>query len=320
MRAIQYTRYGGPEVLQLVEKEKPSPGKGELLVRVKAASINSWDYDMIRGKPWFVRMWGVIKPKFTIPGADIAGVVESVGSAVTRFRPGDEVFGDLSDSGWGGFAEYAIVPERSVALKPGDISFEEAASLPQAGLMALQGIRDKGAVRSGQSILINGAGGGVGTFGVQLARLYGAEVTAVDSGPKLPALTSLGADHVIDYTRQDYTNTEIRYDLIIDVVADKSLTAYKRVLKPGGQFVMIGGTPSSVMQAIVFGPWASRGGDKTIGILSYATNNGLDDIAGLCKDGKIRPVIDKTFSLAECPAAIRYYASEAAIGKVVIAI
>lgn len=318
MKAIKYTRYGSPEVLQLVDKPTPSPGKGEVLVRVKAASINSWDYDMIRGKPWFVRLWGVIKPKFTIPGADIAGIVEAVGSGVTKFKPGDEVFGDLNECGWGGFAEYVAAREDAVFLKPPQLSFEEASSLPQAGLMALQSIRDKGAVRHGHSVLINGAGGGVGTFGIQLAKLFGAEVTAIDKGPKLDALKKLGADHVIDYTNYDYTKGGKTYDVIIDVVADKSLSDYKRVLNPHGQFIMIGGIPSTTVMAIVFGPWASRGGTRTVGMLAYRTNRGLLDLASLCSDGIINPVIDRTFPLEETREAIRYFGTAAFIGKVVI--
>ena len=320
MKAIQYTRYGGPEVLHLVETERPTAGKGELLIRIKAASINSWDYDMIRGKPWFVRMWGIIKPKFIIPGADIAGIVAGVGAGVTRFSVGDEVFGDLSESGWGGFAEYVAVPEKSVSFKPRELSFEEAASIPQAGLMAFQSLRDKGQVHEGQSVLINGAGGGVGTFAIQLAKLYGARVTAVDSAAKLPLLSALGADQVIDYRQQDYTQGGDKYDLIVDVVADKSLWAYKRILKSKGQFIMIGGTNSSVIQGMALGPWASRGGDKTVGILAYRTNRGLDDLAALCKSGKVKPVIDKTFPLDESREAIRYFASGSFIGKVVITV
>lgn len=320
MKAVEYTRYGTPDVLELVDRPQPVPRKGELLIRVKAASINSWDWDMIRGEPWFVRMWGLFKPKFSIPGADIAGIVEAVGGGVTRFEPGDEVLGDLSECGWGGFAEYAVVPEKSLTLKPNEMSFEAASCLPQAGAMALQSIRDKGKLQPGQSLLINGAGGGVGTLGVQLAKMYGAEVTAVDSGIKHAMLTSLGADHVVDYARHDYTRLGRQYDLIIDVVADKGLATYKRVLKPKGQFIMIGGSPGAIVQAMALGRWASRNGGKTVGILPYQANHGVADLATLCKEGKLRPVIDRTFALAECRDAFNYYATGAVKGKVVITV
>ncbi len=317
MKAIVYKKYGTPDVLSLQEIEKPVPAKGEVLVNVRAASVNSWDWDMIRGKPWIVRMWGLFKPTHQIPGADIAGVVEATGKGCSRFKPGDEVYGDLSEHGWGGFAEYVAVPEKWLVRKPSFITFEEAAAIPQAGLMALQAVRDKGKLRAGQHLLMIGAGGGVGSFAVQIARATGGLVTAVDTRAKLSLLSALGATEVIDYQKQDVTKLGKKYDLIVDVVARHPLKTYRGMLNPGGKFLMIGGTMKAILQAMVFGKISSQN-DKHVGILTYQTNRGLEDFESLLGEGKVRAVIDSVFPMARTSDAFRHYASGAFKGKVII--
>jgi NADPH:quinone reductase-like Zn-dependent oxidoreductase len=318
MKAIFYHHYGPPDVLKLSEMEKPVPKDHEVLVKVCAASINSWDWDMVRGKPWIVRLWGLFKPRYKIPGADLAGIVEAVGNSVTRFQPGDEVLGDLCEDKWGAFAEYTCAHERALSLKPPRMSFEVAASLPQAGLMALQSIT-KAKLEKGQHMLFNGAAGGVGTFAIQFAKLLGAEVTAVDSAGKLDLLRSLGADHVIDYTREDFTRHGKHYDLIIDVVSNRSLSDYKRCLTSHGQFIMIGGTMSAIIRAMLRSRSMSKGNQK-LGMLAYQPNKDLDDLTRLVDSGKIISVIDKNFPLSQTAEAFRYYATGVIKGKIVITI
>ena len=323
MNAIYYDQYGSPDVLQMRETEKPVPSDDEVLIRVHAASINSWDWDMIRGKPAFVRMWGLFKPKHKIPGSDIAGRIESVGRRAKRFKPGDEVYGDIVENGWGGFAEYACAKESQLVLKPASMSYEQAAAIPQAGLLALQGIRDCGKLQKGQHILLNGAGGGVGTLGLQIAKMLGGEITVVDSAVKLEMLKSLGADHVIDYHKEDYTNIGQAYDIIVDVVANRPLSSYKRALAPGGIFVMIGGSTSTILKMMVMSPIISKGnrpGDKRLTIMGYKPNQGLDDMSAYFQQGKVIPVIDKVFPLAETREAFKYFASGSFKGKVVLKI
>ena len=323
MNAIYYDQYGSPDVLQMRETEKPVPSDDEVLIRVHAASINSWDWDMIRGKPAFVRMWGLFKPKHKIPGSDIAGRIESVGRRAKKFKPGDEVYGDIVENGWGGFAEYACAKESQLVLKPASMSYEQAAAIPQAGLLALQGIRDCGKLQKGQHILLNGAGGGVGTLGLQIAKMLGGEITVVDSAVKLEMLKSLGADHVIDYHKEDYTNIGQAYDIIVDVVANRPLSSYKRALAPGGIFVMIGGSTSTILKMMVMSPIISKGnrpGDKRLTIMGYKPNQGLDDMSAYFQQGKVIPVIDKVFPLAETREAFKYFASGSFKGKVVLKI
>ncbi|MCH8089835.1 MAG: NAD(P)-dependent alcohol dehydrogenase, partial [Chloroflexi bacterium] len=252
MKAIVYHKYGLPDVLGFEEVEKPTPRDDEVLVKVHAASINSWDWDLLRGRP-VVRMWGLFKPKYTIPGSDIAGRVEAVGRKVKQFQPGDEVYGDLSGCGWGGFAEYVCGRENALALKSTSMTFEEAAAVPQAGLLALQGLRDKIEIRPGHKVLMNGAGGGVGTFAIQIAKNLGAEVTGVDSARKFDMIRSLGADHVIDFAIEDFTKNGQQYDLILDVVASRSMFDYKRALSPHGTYVMIGGSGARILQVMLLG-------------------------------------------------------------------
>ena len=323
MKAIYYDQYGTPDVLKLTEIEKPAPKNDEVLVRVHATSINSWDWDMIRGEPVFVRMWGLFKPKHKVPGSDIAGRVEAVGRAVKKFKPGDDVYGDIVEHGWGGLAEYACAKEHQLVFKPASMSFEQASAIPQAGLLALQGIRDCGKLQKGQRILLNGAGGGVGTIGLQIAKMLGGEVTVVDSADKLDKLKSLGADHLIDYRKEDYTNNGKTYEIIIDVVANRPLSNYKRALAEGGTFVMIGGSTSTILKMMIMSPMMSkrnRPGDKRLTLMGYKTNQGLDDMSTYYEEGKVIPVIDRVFPLAETPDAFKYFASGSFKGKVVIKI
>jgi len=318
MKAMVYTKYGTPDVLQLKEVEKPGPEDNEVLIKVHAASVNSWDWDLLRGTPFVNRlMFGLLKPK-VILGCDIAGRVEVVGRNVKQFQPGDEVFGDLSGCGWGGFAEYVCARENALALKPACLTFEQAAAVPQAALLALQGLRYKGQIQPGQKILINGAGGGVGTFAVQMAKSLGAEVTGVDSTQKLEVVRSLGADHVIDYTQEDFTKNGKPYDMILDVAGFRSIYDYRRALGPGGVYVMIGGSSALVFQLMFLGPWISMVGSKKMGILLHKPNKGLDFITGLFEAGKVEPVIDRRYPLSEAADALRYFGAGLARGKVVI--
>ncbi|MBX3252703.1 MAG: NAD(P)-dependent alcohol dehydrogenase [Chitinophagaceae bacterium] len=318
MKAVIYTKYGGPEVLRYADVPKPVAGKEEVLVKVHAASVNSWDWDMLRGKPWLYRLlFGLFKPRHTIAGCDIAGRVEATGSNVTRFKPGDEVMGDISET-WGGYAEYVCVKEKQLSKKPASLSFDVAACIPQAGVLALQAVYDKKILRKGDRVLINGAGGGVGTFALQLAKLLGAEVTCVDSADKLDMLLLLGADEVIDYNREDFTKRGKKYDLVIDVVASRSVFSYRRCLKLHGMFVMIGGSVSSLLQAAILGPLLSKKGGKTLSILVHTPNKNVPLINSLVESGQLKPVIDKVFDLQQLPGAMKYFGSGKTKGKIVI--
>lgn len=321
MKAIVYRRYGGPDVLQLEERPVPVPKRNEVLVKVHAASINSWDWDLMRGVPFVNRMMaGLTRPKrIPVLGCDVAGTVETVGQDVTRFSPGDEVFGDLSRSGWGGFAEFVCARENAVVIKPASLTFEQAAAMPQAGLLALQGLCDKGRVRAGQQVLINGAGGGAGCFAIQIARHLNADVTGVDSGSKLELMRSLGADRVIDYTRKDFTQDERRYDLILDVSGFHSIFDYSRALNRGGVYVMMGGSTALANQVIFLGPWFSMTGKK-LGLLMHRPNKGLDEMIRLVEAGAVVPVIDRSYPLSELAEAFRYFGQGRAKGKLVITV
>lgn len=326
MKAIVYTEYGPPDVLKLEEVKKSTPGVDEVLVKVHAASVNSWDWDLLRGRPRLFRLlFGLLKPKYRILGCDIAGRVEEIGKNVKQFNPGDEVFGDISGCGWGGFAEYVCARVNAVTLKPAGISYEEAAAVPQSALLALQGLRDKRKIRPGQKILINGAGGGVGTFAVQLAKMFGAEVTGVDSARKSNLMRSLGADHVIDYAQEDFTKSGQRYDLILDVMAYHSIFDCKRALSPGGVYVMVGGSALRIFQLMLLGPLISMLGNlpgrkkgKKMGILAHKPNKDLDFLKTLLEAGRIVPVIDKQYPLSEVPDALQYLGEGLVLGKLVI--
>lgn len=321
MKAIVYEEYGAPDVLQLREVEKPVPKDNEVLVKVHAASINSWDLDLLRGKPKLYRLLsGLFKPRNRILGADIAGRVEAVGGDITQFQPGDEVFGDLCANGWGGFAEYACASEDALGLKSACMTFEQAAAIPQAGVIALQGIHDYGNVHAGQKVLINGAGGGVGTFAVQMAKALGAKVTGVDSAEKLDIMRSLGANHVIDYTREDFTQKGETFDLILDVAGYHSIFDYKRALNPEGRYVMVGGSMGRILQVASLGPIMSRIGKKKLGILVHKPNKGLASLIELFETGKIVPVIDRCYPLDEIAEAFRYFGEGHVKGKIVITI
>ncbi len=318
MKAIVYTKYGTPDVLELKEVKKPTPENNEVLVKVYAASVNSWDWDLLRGSPFLIRLWGLFKPKYQILGSDISGRVEAVGKNVKQFQPGDEVFGDLCECGWGGFAEFVCADENALVLKPTSMTFEELAALPQAAAMALQGLRDKGQIQSGQKVLINGAGGGVGSFAVQIAKSFGAEVTGVDSTEKLEMMRSIGADYVIDYTQEDFTKNGQAYDLILDVMAYHSVFDYKRVLSPRGIYVMVGGSMARIFQIMLLGPLISKIGSKKITILALKPNKDLDFMIELIESGKVVPVIDRRYPLNEVPQALRYIGEGHAQGKLVI--
>ena len=320
MKAIVHTEYGTPDVLQLREVEKPTPKEDEVLVKVHAASLNAGDLENLNGM-WAVRFSGPFRPSNKILGTDVAGTVEAVGEAVKGFHPGDEVWGDLSfPYGFGSFAEYVSVSEQALVQKPASMTFEEATTYPHSAIITLQNIRDKGQVQPGQKVLINGAGGGMGTFAVQIANYYGADVTAVDSPNKFEMLRSIGANRVIDYTQVDYTKTDQEYDFILDVVAHRSVFAYRNALKPGGVFVIVGGSFSTFLQVIIIGSIISRRGSKKISLNVWEQNNkeDLDFLTELFELGKVTPVIDRRFSLDEAPDAFRYLESGDVQGKVVI--
>jgi NADPH:quinone reductase-like Zn-dependent oxidoreductase len=304
--------------VELEEIEKPSPGDDEVLIQVHAVSLNSSDWESLTGTPAYVRIWGLFRPKYRVLGSDIAGRVEAVGKSVKKFRPGDEVFGDILGC-WGGLAEYACAPEDSLMLKPASMSFEQASAMPQAGLVALQGLCSKGNIQSGQRVLINGAGGGAGTFAVQLAKSLGAEVTGVDSARKLEMMRSIGADYVIDYRQDDFTKNGQQYDLILDLVARRSVFDDKRALSPKGSYVLAGGSLARILEVLFLGPLLSRGGRK-IGILGAQANQGLAHMVELFEAGTVVPVIDKTYALSEAAEALRYLGEGRALGKVVITV
>jgi NADPH:quinone reductase-like Zn-dependent oxidoreductase len=319
LKAIVYTKYGGPEVLQVKEVKKPYPKDDEVLVKVYAVSINDWDIGLLKGDVINRLIYGLFKPKKKILGSDVAGRIEAVGKNVKQFQAGDEVYGDLSGK-WGGFAEYVCASDRALALKPANMSFIEAAAIPQAAMLAVQGLIDKGKIQPGQKLLINGAGGGVGTFAVQIAKLYGVEVTGVDSSEKLDMLRSIGFDYVIDYNREDFTKNGQRYDLILDVKTNRSIFDYARALSPNGIYVTIGGSLMRIFQALCLGPWISMGRKKRIRIVALKPNKDLVYINELFEAGKIKPVIDGPYKLDEGPEAFRLFDQANHKGKVVIVI
>lgn len=313
MKAIVYTEYGGPEVLHLKEIDKPTPNDNEVLIKIHASTLNAADLDFLRGKIQFSR-----KPRYEILGSDIAGVIEEIGGNVKEFQLGDEIFLDSSRCGFSAFAEYVCIPESALRLKPSSITFEEAATLPQAGILALQGLRDKRQIQPGKKVLINGAGGGVGTFAVQIAKLFGAEVTGVDSPEKLEIVRSIGADHVIDYTKEDFTKNEQRYDMILDVVVSHSISDYKSVLNPSGILRMVGGSMSKVFKAALLGPLISRNKKMTIVVWRPNKKEDMLFLTELLESGKIVPVIDKRYPLSEVAEAFRYLEEGHHKGKIVI--
>ncbi len=321
MKAIVYTKYGPPDVLQLNEVEKPAPQDNQVLVKVHAAALNAADWHMVRADPFLVRLMagGLLKPKYTTPGADVAGRVEAVGRNVTQFRPGDEVFGDLSGCGWGSLAEYVCADENALALKPANLTFDQAAAVPLAAITALQGLRDKGKVQSGQNVLINGASGGVGTFAVQIAKSFGAHVTAVCSTRNLDMARSIGADYVIDYTKEDFTRNGQQFDLILAANGYHPLSDYKRALGPRGICVMTGGSMAQIFQALLLGPWMSdRGGKQMTSLTAKPNQKDLEFMRELVEAKKVVPVIDRRYPLSETAKALRHLDEGHARGKIVI--
>ena len=320
MKAVVYTRYGPPDVLRLTDVQTPVPKDGEVLVQVHAVSLNATDWEVLRGKPLYSRIMGPFRPRHRILGSDIAGRVEAAGRNATRFRPGEDVFADIF-SYMGGFAESVCVPETALAPMPAGMTYEEAAALPQAGAIALQGIQVKGQVQvqAGQKVLINGAGGGSGMYAIQLAKLNGAEVTGVDNSEKLEFMRSLGADHVIDYTRDDFTRNGRTYDLILDLAAHRPAVAYRSSLMPGGRYLYVGGSVATLLQVLLIGPVIGRAEGKKIRLLAVRQGaQHLAPIVDLCQAGKLATVIDRRYRLNQVPEALRYLGEGHAKGKVVV--
>jgi NADPH:quinone reductase-like Zn-dependent oxidoreductase len=317
LKAIVYTKYGGPEVLQIKEIEKPYPKDDEVLIKVYAVSINDWDWGLLHGDFINRLLNGLLKPKKKILGSDIAGRIEAVGKNVKQFKTGDEVYGDLSGH-WGGFAEYICAREKALALKPAGMSFEEAAAIPQAAMLAVQGLLDRGKIQPGQKLLINGAGGGVGSFAVQITKLYGVEVTGVDSTGKLDMLRSMGFDHVIDYTKEDFTKNGKCYDLILDVKTNRSTFDYARALCRNGVYVTVGGSIARLFQALFLAPWISLIHKKYIRIVALKPNKDLVYMNELFETGKVKPVIDGPYKLDEVPEVFRIFGKGEHKGKLVI--
>jgi NADPH:quinone reductase-like Zn-dependent oxidoreductase len=321
MQAIRYDRYGSPDALHLAQVAVPEPAQGEVRVHVHACGVNPWDVDLLRGRPFVTRIAALRKPQYPILGADIAGTVDVVGSGVTGLQPGDAVFGDISGVRWGGFAQYAIARPDVVARIPAGMSYEQAASLPQAGILALDSLRYGGEAHPGPKVLFNGAGGGVGTIGIQLAKAMGAEVTAVDKAEKLDALRALGADHVLDYRQTDFTRSEQTYDRIVDVVANRSVAAYRRALRPEGVFVFVGGSMSAALRVMLRGKWISRTSRQRIGLLMHKpSTETLQALGERYEAGELAPVIDTVYPLSETPEAFRRLEAGDVLGKVVISL
>jgi len=318
MKAIVRETYGPPDVLHLEEVPLPTLRDGDVLVRVRAASANAGDWHLLRGTPLPFRLIAGLRiPKFKIIGTDIAGHVEAVGPNVTQFRPGDEVFGELSRCGFGAYAEFAAAPEKALALKPAHLSFEEAATLPTAGCTALQGLR-KGRIQRGHRVLLNGASGGVGTFAVQIAKSFGTEVTAVCSTRNVDMVRTIGADHVIDYTKDDFATQRQRYDLILATNGDRSIWDYRRALTADGCYAMTGGSNRQLTEALLFGPLLSIGRQQFGNVLVKPNQGDLLVLKELCESGTVRPVIDRRFPLSEVSSAVRYVEDGHARGKVVV--
>ena len=322
MKAIVYDKYGSPDVLELKEIDKPAVGDDQVLIRVRAASVNPLDWHFMRGRPFFLRIKaGLRKPKVIRLGVDAAGTVESTGGNVRRFKPGDEVFGGCT----GAFAEYACASEKALAPKPANLTFEQAAAVPIAALSALQGLRDKGRIQAGQKVLINGAAGGVGTFAVQIAKAFGAEVTGVCSTRNVDMVRSIGADRVIDYTQEDFTRNGQRYDLILDSVGNYSLSAFRRALTAKGTLVMVGGPDkgrwigpmAGMLKVVVLSRFVSQ---KLLPFLAKRSHEDLVFLKDLLETGKVTPVIDRRHPLSDVPEAIRYLEEGHARGKVVITV
>lgn len=320
MKAAVYTQYGDPDVLELKETDKPAPKDDEVLVKVHAVSINDWDLQLLEGRPFANRMMnGLFRPNIQVLGSDIAGRVEAAGKNIQKFKQGDEVYGDLSGR-WGGFAEYACASENALAFKPSGMSFEQAAAIPQAAMLAVQGLIDRGNIRQRQKVLINGAGGGVGTFGLQIARQYGAYITGVDNGGKLDMMLTMGFDRVIDYTKQDFTKDKHQYDLILDTKSNRSVCNYVRALKPNGTYVTVGGDTGRLIEVLLLGPLISVFSRKKLRIVFLKPNKNLEYMNGLFEAGKVKPIIDGSYRLEEITDALKLFQKGKHKGKVVITV
>src|SRR5687767_13941981 len=322
MKAIVYTKYGPPDALELKEVEKPTPKDNEVLIKIYATTVTPGDVIVVKGDPFPVRFFsGLLKPKHKIPGKEMAGRVEAVGRNVTQFQPGDDVFGDLTVCGLGALAEYVSVPENAIALKPANLTFEEAAAVPESAVVALQGLRDHVKIQPGQKVLINGTSGGVGSFAVQIAKSFGAEVTAVCSTRNLDMARSLGADHVIDYTQEDFTQNGKQYDLVLAANGYHPISDYRRALSPAGIFVATGGSMAQTFEAMLQGPIISMRGSKKMGNMLVKPNkNDLLFMKDLIEAGKVVPVIDRYYPLSEFAEAFRYLEEGHAQGKIVITV
>ena len=320
MKAVIYEKYGTAENLELKEIGKPVPKEDEVLIKIHAVSINDWDWQLLQGIPFINRIInGLFKPKIKILGSDVAGKIEAIGNDVKQFKLGDEVYGDLSNT-WGGFAEYVCAKENALALKPAGMTFGQAAAIPQAAMLAVQSLIDKGNIQDGQKILINGAGGGVGTFGIQIAKQYDVEVTGVDNAEKLAMMKSLGFDYVIDYNKEDFTKSEYRYDLIIDTKTNRCVFEYVRALNPNGIYASVGGSTTKLLSVIIFAPLIKMILKKTMQLVVLKINKDLAYINNLFKDGKIMPVLDEPYKLSELPEAMRSFGEGRHKGKIIITV
>ncbi|WP_047986418.1 NAD(P)-dependent alcohol dehydrogenase [Ornithinibacillus californiensis] len=322
MKAIVSNKYGGPESLELQDVTMPVPKPDQVLIKVHAASVNYGNIVLLRGKPYIARLvFGIRKPKFRIPGGDIAGTVEAVGEKVTQFQVGDEVYGDLSSSGWGAFAEFVAAPEKAIAHKPSNLSFEEAAAVPMAGVTALQAVRDKGKIEKGQKVLIHGASGGVGTFALQISKNFGADVTAVVSSRNVEITYGLGADNVLDYKKERITESGQLYDRIIGINGSESISTYKHILTSNGICVYVGGSISQMYESMLFGPLVSiTGKKKFMNFMHQQKQEDLVLLKELIEADSVKPVIDRRYTLDEVPQAIKYFEEGHSRGKVVISI
>ena len=324
MKAYSIKNYGAPDqVLRLLETEQPQPKNTEVLVKVCATTINDYDWSITTGKPFTYRLiFGIFKPKkkLRIPGMEVAGIVEQVGNKAKKFNVGDAVYGDISNFGFGSFAEFLCIDEKALALKPAGMGFEEATSIPHAAMLALQGLRDVGQLKEGQKILINGGGGGVGSFGVQIAKLYNAEVTGVDTGKKLNAMKTQGFDHVIDYKKVDFTKSDQQYDLILDCKTNRSLWKFLRVLTPKGKYVTIGGRSGKLLQTLYMGPLLKLFSKKRLHMVMLKANKDLEYINRLYKENKIECVIDGPYSFDKIPWAVQRFGDGLHHGKIIISV
>lgn len=321
MKAVILKEYGLPNVLEIGEVAKPVPNDKEVLLKIHSASINDWDWGLVRGKPFVIRLFfGLKKPKINIPGVDVSGKIEAVGDKVGSFKIGDDIYCDLSEFECGGFAEYVCVPETIAYKKPSNISYNDASALPHAGLLALQGLVEKGKVKSGQSVLINGAGGGVGTLGIQILKSYGVRVTGVDTNEKLDLTKSLGFDSVMDYKKVDFTDTGDKYDLILDTKSNRSVFKYARSLKKNGTYITVGGSMYRLLEIALVGSLLSLFTGKKLSVLIHKPNKDLDQISKLVEKGQISPVVDGPYSFDKIPKLIQYFGEGKHSGKIVVEI